>query len=127
MNQVTLYVFIALGGAIGACGRFFISQLAIQWFGKGFPFGTLIVNLVGSCLLGMIYSVIEQGVVAIHPWRSFLMVGFVGALTTFSTFSLDTLLLIQQGEWLKGILNTVLNVIGCLFAAWIGIQLIKGL
>ncbi len=126
MNQLNLYLFIALGGAVGACGRFFLSQLAIQVFGKGFPFGTLLVNLLGSLCLGMIYSVIEQGVLTIQPWRSLVMVGFLGALTTFSTFSLDTLLLFQQGEWLKGILNVILNVIGCLISAWIGIQLIKG-
>lgn len=126
MNQLNLYLFIALGGAVGACGRFFLSQLAIQVFGKGFPFGTLLVNLLGSLCLGMIYSVIEQGVLTIQPWRSLVMVGFLGALTTFSTFSLDTLLLFQQGEWLKGTLNVILNVIGCLISAWIGIQLIKG-
>jgi CrcB protein len=56
-----------------------------------------------------------------------MMVGFLGALTTFSTFSLDTLLLIQQGEWLKGGLNVSLNVTCCLLAAWLGMQLIKGL
>ncbi len=127
MNQWLIYAAIGFGGALGACSRYFLAQLALQVFGKGFPFGTLLVNIIGSLLLGMIYSVVEQGVVAIQLWRSLMMVGFLGALTTFSTFSLDTLLLIQQGEWLKGGLNVSLNVTCCLLAAWLGMQLIKGL
>ncbi|MDF2177612.1 fluoride efflux transporter CrcB [Aliiglaciecola sp. CAU 1673] len=124
MNSLTLYATIALGGALGACLRYFISEQTLQWFGKGFPFGTLTVNIFGSCFLGIMYGLIESEAVAGHPWRTFVSIGFIGALTTFSTFSLDTLLLLQQGAWIKAALNILLNLLCCLVAAWLGIQLI---
>ncbi len=125
-NTLVIYLYIGIGGAFGACLRFFLSQLMLQWFGKGFPFGTLLVNVIGSFCLGLLYAMIEQGQLEIVLWRTTLGIGFLGALTTFSTFSVDTLLLMQQGFWLKGILNIFLNIFCCLFAAWIGTQLVKG-
>ena len=125
-HTLAIYGFIALGGAAGACLRFFLSQLMLQWFGKGFPFGTLLVNVIGSFCLGLVYALIEQGQIEIVLWRTTIGIGFLGALTTFSTFSVDTLLLLQQGLWVRGILNIVLNLTCCLFAAWLGTQLVKG-
>ncbi|GAB5380626.1 MAG: fluoride efflux transporter CrcB [Aliiglaciecola sp.] len=125
-NTMAIYGYIALGGAAGACLRFFLSQLMLQWFGKGFPFGTLLVNVIGSFCLGLVYSLIEQGQIEIVLWRTTVGIGFLGALTTFSTFSVDTLLLIQQGMWWKGLLNIFLNLASCLLAAWLGMQLVKG-
>ena len=126
-NSVAIYVYIAIGGAGGACLRFFLSQLMLQWFGKGFPFGTLLVNVIGSFCLGLVYSLIEQGQIEIVLWRTTVGIGFLGALTTFSTFSVDTLLLLQQGMWIKGVLNIFMNLVCCLIAAWLGMQLAKGL
>lgn len=126
-NSVAIYVYIAIGGAAGACLRFFLSQLMLQWFGKGFPFGTLLVNVIGSFCLGLVYSLIEQGQIEIVLWRTTVGIGFLGALTTFSTFSVDTLLLLQQGIWIKGVLNILMNLVCCLTAAWLGMQLAKGL
>ena len=125
-HTAAIYGFIALGGAAGACLRFFLTQFMFQWFGKGFPFGTLLVNVIGSFCLGLVYALIEQGQIEIVLWRTSVGIGFLGALTTFSTFSVDTLLLLQQGFWLKGLLNIGLNLTCCLFAAWLGIQLVKG-
>lgn len=116
-------IFVALGGALGATLRFTIHHFLTLWLGKGFPFGTLTVNIIGSFLLGLLFSLIEHGIVADLPWRSLLGIGLFGAFTTFSTFSLDTLLLLQQGEWLKALLNVCLNVFVCLLAAWLGMQL----
>lgn len=121
-----MYIFIALGGATGACLRYFLSQLMLQWFGKGFPFGTLLVNIMGSFSLGFLYSLLEQGQLEAALWRTTIGIGFLGALTTFSTFSVDTLMLFQQGLWFKGALNVTLNILCCLFAAWLGTQLVKG-
>lgn len=126
MQTMTMYIFIALGGATGACLRFFLSQLMLQWFGKGFPFGTLLVNVVGSFLLGFLYSLLEHGQLEAALWRTTIGIGFLGALTTFSTFSVDTLMLFQQGLWLKAALNVTLNILCCLFAAWLGTQIVKG-
>nr|WP_035014203.1 fluoride efflux transporter CrcB [Catenovulum agarivorans] len=118
------YVFIAIGGALGACLRYFLSQQALIWFGKEFPFGTLLVNVLGSLIIGFFYTLIAQGYVQLIPWRTFVGIGFLGALTTFSTFSMDSLLLLQQGAWIKASLNILLNVFVCLFAAWIGSKLV---
>lgn len=125
-QHLTIYIFIALGGATGACLRYFLSQLMLQWFGKGFPFGTLLVNVVGSFFLGFLYSLLEHGQLEAALWRTTIGIGFLGALTTFSTFSVDTLMLFQQGLWLKAALNVTLNILCCLFAAWLGTQLVKG-
>ncbi|MGJ8679926.1 fluoride efflux transporter CrcB [Paraglaciecola sp.] len=126
MQTVTIYIFIAIGGATGACLRYFLSQLMLQWFGKGFPFGTLLVNVIGSFLLGFLYSLLEHGQLEAALWRTTIGVGFLGALTTFSTFSVDTLMLFQQGLWFKAALNIMLNITCCLFAAWLATQLVKG-
>jgi CrcB protein len=126
MHTATMYIFIALGGATGACLRYFLSQLMLQWFGKGFPFGTLLVNIVGSFFLGFLYSLLEHGQLEAALWRTTIGIGFLGALTTFSTFSVDTLMLFQQGLWFKAALNVTLNILCCLFAAWLGTQLVKG-
>ena len=117
-------VFVAIGGALGASLRYGLSGLMVVWFGKGFPDGTLTVNVLGSFLLGLLFSALEHGIVADLPWRSLISVGLLGAFTTFSTFSLDTLLLIQHGEWFKAIANVGLNVIVCVFAAWLGMQIL---
>ncbi|MCC2604117.1 fluoride efflux transporter CrcB [Planctobacterium marinum] len=126
MSSLNIYLLVAVGGAFGASLRFFISQIMLQWLGKGFPFGTLLVNVVGSFLLGWVYSLTEHGHLEIVPWRTLIAIGFLGAFTTFSTFSVDSLLLLQQGHYLKGILNIFLNLSCCLGAAWVGLHIIKG-
>lgn len=126
MNSLSTYLYIAIGGGLGASFRFFISQIMLQWLGKGFPFGTLLVNVIGSFLLGLVYSLTEQGHLEIIPWRTLVAIGFLGAFTTFSTFSLDSLLLLQQGQTLKGLLNIIFNLFFCLGAAWLGMQIVKG-
>jgi CrcB protein len=124
VSNFTLYAFIALGGAGGASLRFYISQLLLNWLGKGFPFATLAVNISGSLIMGTLYGLIEQGVIEVSIYRTLIGIGFLGAFTTFSTFSLDTLLLMQQGELFKAMINVLLNVSLCIFAAGIGIYLV---
>jgi len=117
-------LFVAAGGALGAVLRYLASVYVPMWLGKDFPYATLIVNIVGSFIMGLLFSLIEHGIVADLPWRSLFGIGLLGALTTFSTFSLDTVLLLQQGFWQKALLNVLLNVMTCLLAAWFGMQLI---
>ena len=124
MNQAITLGFIAMGGAVGACSRYLISEWCAAVFGRGFPYGTLTVNILGSLLMGILAAAIEQGVIASAPWRQIIGLGFLGALTTFSTFSMDNVSLLQQGEFMKMGLNIVLNVIVCIFAAWVGFQLV---
>ncbi|QYJ77090.1 fluoride efflux transporter CrcB [Shewanella sp. FJAT-52076] len=120
MNNV---LYIAAGGAIGAVLRYSISILALQLFGTGFPFGTLIVNVAGSFLMGCIYALAELSHIS-PEWKALIGVGLLGALTTFSTFSNETLLLLQQGELVKASLNVLLNLILCLTVVYLGQQLI---
>ncbi|UTV27707.1 fluoride efflux transporter CrcB [Photobacterium atrarenae] len=124
MSQFLFLGLIALGGAFGACSRYLISELCVSWFGRGFPYGTLVVNVVGSFLMGMLMSAINQGMITAIPARPMIGLGFLGALTTFSTFSMDNVILMQQGAFLKAGLNMLLNVALSLTACFIGYQLL---
>jgi CrcB protein len=117
------YLAIALGGAIGACLRFALSDWMLHLFGRAFPFGTLLVNILGSFVIGLLYGLLITEQIAPNPWRIFVGIGVLGAFTTFSTFSMDTVLLLQQGDWFKAVANVVLNVVLCLTLAWLGLKL----
>ena len=117
------FLFVAIGGAVGAMLRYGATITMTAWLGKGFPYATLTVNIIGSMIMGGLMTLVQHGMIAESPWRPLIGVGLLGALTTFSTFSFDTLMLMQQGEWLKALLNVVLNVCLCITAAWIGMQL----
>lgn len=125
ISNWSLYLLIALGGAFGASFRFYISQLILNWLGKGFPFATLAVNISGSLIMGALYGLIEQNVIEVSVYRTLIGIGFLGAFTTFSTFSLDTLLLIQQGDVIKATINILLNVSLCIFAAALGMFIVS--
>jgi fluoride exporter len=125
ISNFTLYAFVAIGGATGASLRFYVYQLMLNWLGKGFPFATLAVNIIGSFIIGILYSVIEEGLIDVTIHRTLIGIGLLGAFTTFSTFSLDTFLLFQQGELVKAILNIVLNVGLCLLVAGLGVYLVS--
>ena len=119
MNQL---IAVALGGAFGAVVRFLVSTGLYQWLGRGFPYGTLVVNVVGSFLIGLLTEAFFlQRVTLVFDYRAAILVGFIGAFTTFSTFSLETLYLIEQGSLTKAGLNIVVSVLGCLLAVWIGL------
>ncbi|KZN30956.1 chromosome condensation protein CcrB [Pseudoalteromonas luteoviolacea S2607] len=124
MEMLKTYLMIAVGGAFGACLRFFISDIVLKLAGKGFPFGTLTVNILGSLLMGILYGLIEKQIIEVSPAKALVGIGFLGALTTFSTFSMDSLLLLQQGQIVKMALNITLNVVICIFMAWIGLCLV---
>lgn len=120
MNNI---LFVALGGSIGAVFRYLISIFMVQLFGSAFPFGTLLVNILGSFLMGVIYALGQVSEVS-PEIKALVGVGLLGALTTFSTFSNETLLLIQGGEWLKAFLNIALNLCLCIFMVYLGQQLV---
>ncbi|KLV05806.1 MULTISPECIES: fluoride efflux transporter CrcB [Photobacterium] len=124
MSQLLFLGLIALGGAFGACSRYLISELCVALLGRGFPYGTLAVNVIGSLIMGVLMSAINQGWLEAIPARPLIGLGFLGALTTFSTFSMDNVVLLQQGEFLKVGINILLNVAVSLAACFIGYQLI---
>ncbi len=119
MNQI---IAVALGGASGAVMRFLISSGLYQWLGRGFPYGTLVVNVLGSFLIGLLTeALILQRIPMTLEYRAAILVGFIGAFTTFSTFSLETIYLLEQGSLNKAALNIVVSLLGCLLAVWIGL------
>jgi len=110
-------MLVAAGGAIGAVGRYcVVSALALG----AFPLGTLIVNVAGSFLIGLLASAATSPGLIDPQWRLFLQTGLLGAFTTFSAFSLETLSLLQQGEWQLAVLNAVTNLLLCMIAVWLG-------
>ena len=109
-----------LGGALGALSRYLLSNLIYDWLGRDFPYGTLTVNIVGSFLMGLLTIAIMQKGHIDPAIKLGLIVGFLGALTTFSTFSLDTLALMQEGAFLRALMNVFLSVIVCVTAVWLG-------
>ncbi|AFT78541.1 camphor resistance protein CrcB [Alteromonas macleodii str. 'Black Sea 11'] len=123
---LALYCFIAAGGATGACLRYFVTTSVDSLFGKHMPFGTLTVNVVGSFALALLYGFIERHELSDSPYRALIGVGLLGAFTTFSTFSVETLTLLENGLWLKAAANVFLNVGACLIAGWLAIELMKG-
>ena len=112
---------IAGGGAIGALLRFWMSTGIHNLLGRGFPYGTLAVNVVGSLLMGFLYVMLIDKLPLGPAWRAALLVGLLGAFTTFSTFSIETLNLMEEGELIKAFLNIMLSVVLCLMAAWVGL------
>jgi fluoride exporter len=114
-------IAIASGGAIGALMRFWVSNWTYQVFGRNFPYGTLMVNVLGSLLMGFLFIWLTERAAVSAEWRGIILVGFLGAFTTFSTFSIETFNLIQGGELGKAMLNILLSVVLCLAAAWIGV------
>jgi CrcB protein len=127
MGQFSILGLIAIGGAIGACSRYLVSEMCVTLFGRSFPYGTLTVNVIGSFIMGLLIAAVENEWLAPYPWRQIIGLGFLGALTTFSTFSMDNVLLMQQGAFVKMGFNVLLNVLLSISAAWLAYQwLIKG-
>jgi CrcB protein len=115
---------VSAGAVLGALLRYFANVAALHWLGHRFPWATLAVNLLGCFLAGALLAYVMRGAVG-EAGRLFWMVGFLGALTTFSAFSVETLSLLQTGELAKVLLNIVLNVAGSLLAVVIGFWLVR--
>ncbi len=118
---------IAAGGALGAIMRFWVSGGIYAWLGRDFPYGTLSVNLIGSFLIGITFILLTERLTFGSEVRAFILIGFLGAFTTFSTFSLETLFLLQEGLLIKAAGNILLSVFLCIIATWSGIILARSL
>jgi len=114
-------LFIAAGGALGAVLRYAVSNGVYAITGRDFPYGTLTVNIIGSLLMGLLYVLLVERIAYGVEWRAFLLVGVLGAFTTFSTFSIETLTLIENGAHARALLNMLLSVSLCVLAAWAGV------
>lgn len=119
MNNVFL---IFLGAGLGGVLRYWVSSNVYSLLGKEFPYGTMIVNVSGCLLMGFLFVLIMDRFDGIGPQlRSLLLIGFLGGYTTFSSFSVETISLIENGQWLGAGMNVILSTILCIVAAWIGI------
>jgi fluoride exporter len=107
------YLWIALGSALGGCARFAITSYIGN--SAGFPWGTLAVNVAGCFVIGVLASTIES-----LPWKQFLMIGFCGGFTTFSSFGLETLALLREGQTARAAAYVAASVAICLAAVWAG-------
>ena len=121
MNQ---WLAIAAGGAVA---RYGLSTAVYAWLGRGFPWGTLVVNVLGSGIMGGLFVLFLERMSVSPEWRAVVLVGFLGAFTTFSAFSMETFQLLENGEILKAVLNTVVSVLACLAATWGGVWFVRSL
>jgi CrcB protein len=119
------YILIAFGSAIGGVTRYWLTGVVDNRIGQSFPWGTLSVNVTGSLIIGFLASVTApEGRFFVSPYaRNFLMLGICGGYTTFSSFSLQTMNLIHDKEWLYAGCNAVLSLVLCLISVWLGSML----
>ncbi len=119
------YLVISLGGVLGANARYLLGNWVAARYGTSFPYGTMLINVSGSFVIGFFLVLITERFV-VHPnWRLFFAVGFLGAYTTFSTFSFESATLIQGGSWLLGLANMVGSVVLGLVAVLAGMALAR--
>ena len=119
------YLAVAFGGALGAMSRFFVYSAFQRAGTSSFPWATLTVNVAGSFLLGIAFILITERMEIGVYWRGVVTIGFLGAFTTFSTFSMDVIGLLEQGSYNNAILYVLSSVAVCIIAAWLGLSLAK--
>lgn len=119
---MAMYILVAIGGALGTIARYWLSGLTARVIGETFPWGTLVVNVTGSFVIGFFAALTgpDGRLYVASEGRQFVLVGLCGGYTTFSSFSLQTLNLINDGEWALAGANIGLSVVVCLVAVWAG-------
>ena len=117
---MTVYLAIALGGSLGAVSRYWVSSKTYLWAGTEFPFGTLMVNISGSLVMGFLAIILTEKIEISEELKFALLVGFLGSYTTFSTFALDALQALQNGAIMKVAVYILISVFGSLLGVWMG-------
>lgn len=125
MNRVILLV--GIGSFIGGISRYYSQQVITRFFPSTFPYGTLTVNIVGCFIIGLILGLSDRGNILTPEWRIFLTTGFCGGFTTFSTFSYESVQLMQDGEFLNLSLYVTLSVIVGFASTYLAILIIKAI
>lgn len=122
MEGRVAYFWVGIGGALGSMARYWLTLVAARHMGEAFPWGTLIINIVGSFIIGLFVTLTGPGgPYIVEPnARLFVAVGLCGGFTTFSAFSLQTLVLMQEGEWLYASGYVLASVALCLLGVWLG-------
>jgi fluoride exporter len=116
------YLWVAMGGALGSMARFWMGAAVAAITGPQFPWGTILINILGSFIIGMVAALSgpDSRIAVSSDMRAFIMVGICGGYTTFSAFSLQTLELARGREWLQAGGNILLSVVLCMIAVWLG-------
>lgn len=122
---MTRYLLVAVGGAFGSVARYWVAGWAPRAFGLAFPYGTLVVNVVGSFLISLVMGVALNTSTVSPNARVLLVSGVLGGFTTYSSFNYETLALLEQRLWLAGGLNLAATVIGCLLFGLFGLALAR--
>jgi CrcB protein len=118
---MSIYIAIAFAGALGAISRYWVLRTAYSWLGDNFPYGTLMVNVSGSVVMGFLTVLLVHRLNVSQEIRLALLVGFLGSFTTFSTFSMDTIHWIENGAILKALVYVLMSVVACVLGAWAGL------
>jgi CrcB protein len=124
MSQV---IAIAVGGALGSVMRYGLSNWVHAFVGRGFPYGTLVVNVLGCLAMGILFVLLVERMGESTLWRAGLLIGVLGGFTTFSTFSIETFNLIEQGAIARAAGNMVASLVLCVGATWLGVILARQL
>jgi fluoride exporter len=122
MSQV---IAIAIGGAAGSVLRYWMSTGVHAWLGRGFPYGTLAVNVLGCLVMGALFVLLTERSAANSVLRAGLLIGLLGGFTTFSSFSIETFNLIEQGALAKAAGNMAASLFLCVGATWLGVMLAR--
>jgi len=125
VRAMTTVFWVAMGGAIGAAGRYLVAMQALRLFGPGFPWGTLTVNVVGSLAMGLLAGFFAHRMQVSTDVRMFLMTGILGGFTTFSAFSLDVSVLVARKDYMMSALYIIGSVSLCVAVLFIGLRLAR--
>jgi fluoride exporter len=116
---------IAAGGAAGALLRFFMSAAVTRFAGSDFPWGTLAVNVLGAFVMGVLVELMALKITVSSEWRAFLTICLLGGFTTFSAFSLESVLMLQKGEWIAAGAYMIGSVVLCVGALFLGLWMVR--
>ena len=114
-------LLVALGGAVGSALRYVVALLAVAWLGPAFPWGTLAVNLAGSFAIGLVQQLAVESLVLSESTRLLISTGVLGGLTTYSSFSYESVRLMETGAWLPAWLNVLVTTVACLTLCFLGL------